>query len=156
MGNSSEVCAQNSSKSTRFLYEYILYLLTIVVAIIAVVAVFVVPDNVNPAAYIRMILDLVLVLFLPGFSFMKALYPSGVPIKTSSEGLDIAEFIVLSLGLSIAITPMVGLALYFSPWGMGPGPVARILLGLVIVFVAIAVFREYRGESVSVKELLEQ
>jgi len=53
---------------------------------------------------IRIILGLPLVLFLPGYSLITALFPG-------KDDLDGIARIALSFGLSIAITPLLGLAL---------------------------------------------
>ncbi|MCD6456429.1 MAG: DUF1616 domain-containing protein [Methanophagales archaeon] len=60
---------------------------------------------------IRIILGLPLVLFLPGYSLIAALFPR-------KDDLDAIEQIALSFGLSIAITPLLGLALNYTPFGI--------------------------------------
>jgi uncharacterized membrane protein len=77
---------------------------------------------------------------------MKTLYPSKVPITTSSENLDTIERIALSLGLSIALTAIVGLMLNYTPWGIRLTPITLSLLVLTIVFATAAVLREYNAK----------
>jgi uncharacterized membrane protein len=52
---------------------------------------------------------------LPGFTFIKALFPAEVPIKTSSENMDTIERVALSFGMSLALVPIVGLILNYTP-----------------------------------------
>jgi hypothetical protein len=120
------------------------YWVIISLAVASVATALAVPENVYLLSQVRAVLGLMFVLFLPGFTFMKALYPFNIPIKTNSEYFDVIEFGALSLGASIAITPLVGLMLYYSPWGMGQVPTTLSLLGLIVLFDTIAMLREHQ------------
>ena len=124
--------------------ESIWYWLTMVIVIATATAVFTIPEAAYPLVYLRQTLGIVFVLFLPGFVFIKTLYPSKVPITTSSENLDTIERIALSLGLSIALTAIVGLILNYTPWGIRLTPITLTLLALTIVFATAAILREYQ------------
>ena len=77
----------------------------------------------------RVLLGLLLVLFLPGYSLIAALFPR-------KDDLDGIERIALSFGLSIAVVPLIGLALNYTPLGIRLVPV---LLGLSLFTVLLAV-----------------
>jgi uncharacterized membrane protein len=64
-----------------------------------------------------------LVLFVPGYVLVAALFPANLDI-------DWVERLALSLGLSIAVVPLLGGLLVFTPWGISFTP----------VMVSIAVF----------------
>lgn len=64
----------------------------------------------------RIALGLPFLLFLPGYTLLSALFP-----KKSS--LDSIERVALSFGLSIAIVPLIGLILNYTPWGIRLEPV---------------------------------
>ncbi len=115
----------------------------IMLSVATTIAVFAIPEGAYPIAYVRSALGIVFVLFLPGFAFIKALFPSGVPIKTSSENLDVIERIALSLGLSLALVPIAGLILNYTPWGIRLAPITLSLLALTIVLTIAAILREY-------------
>jgi len=74
-----------------------------------------------------------LVLFTPGYALVAALFPSG-------KEIDWVERVALSVGLSIAVVPLLGLVLNFTPFGIRfPSVVATVvaftcLLGLVAYF----------------------
>ena len=123
--------------------------LSIIIAIATAVAVFAVPENNYPLLYLRQILGSIFVLFLPGFVFLKTLYPSKVPVATSSENLGTIERISLSIGLSIALTAVTGLILNYSPWGIRLLPVTLSLLALTLIFATSGIIREYQAKSVS-------
>lgn len=64
-----------------------------------------------PTSVIRYILGLPFVLFMPGYSLMAALYPR-------QESLSGIGRIALSLGLSLAVVPLIGLVLNYTAWGI--------------------------------------
>ena len=61
---------------------------------------------------LRILLGLPLVVFIPGYSLIAALFPN-------NDDITLTERIALSFGLSIAVVPLVGLGLNFTPWGSG-------------------------------------
>jgi uncharacterized membrane protein len=83
-------------------------------------------------------------MFLPGFVLTKSLFPSGVPIKTSSERMDKLERVVLSFGVSLILTPMVALILNYTPLGVRLLPVTLSLLMFTVGFATVGLFREFR------------
>jgi hypothetical protein len=122
------------------------YWATIAIATITVATVFTVPENFYPWSYIRNALGITFVLWLPGYTFIKALFPAHVPIKTSTENLDPIERIALSLGMSIALVPIVGLLLNYTPWGIRLTPIVLSLLALTLIFATAAIIREHKAK----------
>lgn len=120
------------------------YWITIASALATTIAVFTIPEDAYPAVYIRYILGSIFVLWLPGYTFIKALFPTQGPVKTSSENLDALVRIALSAGMSLALVPIVGLFLNYTPWGIRLAPITLSLLALTIVFSTAAVIREYQ------------
>ncbi len=86
------------------------------------------------ASAIRMVFALPSILFIPGYALIAALFPQ-------REGLDGLERIALSFGLSIAIVPLIGLVLNYTPWGIRLGPVVSSLVGVTLVFILAATGR---------------
>ena len=64
------------------------YWTVIALSLATTILVFTIPENAYPIVYARHILGSIFVLWLPGYTFIKALFPTKVPIKTSSENLD--------------------------------------------------------------------
>ncbi len=62
------------------------------------------------------LLAILLVLFVPGYVLVAALFPGAI-IEGKPE-IDWIERIALSFGLSIAVVPLLGLLLNFTPWGI--------------------------------------
>lgn len=83
---------------------------------------------------IRTILGIPMVLFVPGYVLIVALFPG-------KYDLDGIERLALSLGLSIAVVPLLGLGLNFTPWGIRFGPIIATLILFTLSLLIIANFR---------------
>jgi hypothetical protein len=103
-------------------------------SMLASVMVFVVPEGAFPLVYARYVFGSVFVLFLPGYSLIRALF--------GSRELDNVERFALSVGLSLALVPLAGLLLNYTPWGIRTAPVTFCLLALTLVFAFAAVVRD--------------
>ena len=130
-----------------FSFESVWYWTILAVALVTTLTVFTVPQDSFPLAYVRNVLGVIFVLFLPGYAFVKAIFQTKVPFKTSSESFDNIERLVLSIAMSIAITPMVGLILYYTPIGIGLTPITLSLLALTVFLATAAMAREYLTKS---------
>ena len=89
-----------------------------------------------PFIYLRYILGSVFVLYLPGSSLIELLYPR-------SGELSQLERLALSIGLSLALVPLVGLILNYTPWGIRLDPVFTSLSLLTIGLAGGAVYRKF-------------
>lgn len=123
------------------------YWIIIAVSLIAVTAFFTISPAVYPLSYIRNVFALIFVLWLPGYAFIKAVFPVNRPVGVSSSSLETIERFALSVGLSIALTPIVGLVFYYSPWGMNMSLIILALFLLTTVLLTVGIFREYKATS---------
>ena len=80
---------------------------------------------------LRVVLALPLLLFIPGYCVIAALFPK-------DGDIDLIERFVLSFGLSMVIVPLIGLGLNFTSWGIRLEPIliSVTLFTLVMVFLA--------------------
>jgi uncharacterized membrane protein len=83
---------------------------------------------------IRAIIILPGILFLPGYCFIAALFPK-------DSDIELAERIALSIGLSIAIVPLIGLGLNFTPAGVRLDPILISLTIFTLVMILVAHYR---------------
>lgn len=83
---------------------------------------------------LRVPVGLVMVLFLPGYALIAALFPR-------DDDLDGIERAALSFGLSIAVVPLIGLGLNYTPWGIRLVPVVVSLSVFTIALLAAAHLR---------------
>ncbi|MBU0497710.1 MAG: DUF1616 domain-containing protein [Candidatus Thermoplasmatota archaeon] len=88
---------------------------------------------------LRIILGLPFILFIPGYLLIFALFPT----KKTTHGIDGIERIALSFGLSIAIVPLIGLGLNYTPWGIRLEPILLSLFLFIILMALIALYRWY-------------
>ena len=109
---------------------------TITLSIATTLVVFMIPENSYPAVYLRYVLGSIFVLWFPGYTLVKALFPT--------REIDSIERIALSIGLSLAVVPIVGLLLNYTQWGIRLTPINLALLGLTSLFATIAVLREFQ------------
>jgi len=92
---------------------------------------------------VRIILGLPFLLFIPGYLLSFALFP----LRKTNTGIDTIERMALSFALSLAIVPIIGLGLNYTPWGLQLVPILLSLLAFIIGVGAIALYRWYRIPS---------
>ncbi|RLF11777.1 MAG: hypothetical protein DRJ62_03255 [Thermoprotei archaeon] len=117
-----------SSRCTWF------WLLTFIV-ILTILTIYVFPQ-ITPFIYLRYALGSIFVLYLPGASLIELLYPK-------EHDLSQLERVALSMGLSLALVPLTGLALNYTPWGIRLDPVVAALSVLTVTLALGAAFRKY-------------
>ena len=122
------------------------YWITALTAVATVALVLSIPEDLYPWVYIRHILGAIFVLWLPGYAFIRALFPISTRAARTPEGLDTVERVALSLGMSLALVPLVGLFLNYTPWGIRLTPIVLSLLTLTLVFATTALIRDHRAE----------
>lgn len=123
------------------------YWLTLATATATTAIALAIPEDFYPWVYIRYVFGTIFVLWLPGYTFIKALFPIEPPIKTSEKSLDTIERIALSLGMSLALVPIVGLLLNYTPWGIRLTPITLSLLALTLIFATAAIVREHQAKA---------
>jgi hypothetical protein len=141
--NFSDLFFPQKFKEYLFSHRGAWYWIASIFMVISCLSIFLIPSNTPVLSYMRNFLGILFVLYLPGYSLIKTLYPIRLPLKMPSVSLDYIEGIVLSLGLSLALTSIVGLLLYYTPWGLTVAPVTVGLLIITSAFLSIGIFREY-------------
>lgn len=111
--------------------------ITIGIAIFSFVSIIFIPGTEIPISYLRYIFSFVLVAFLPGYCLTEAIFPRKI-------SLDIIERIVFSIGLSFAMTALVGLFLSFSSLGLTLRTALPTLGSIVIILALIAIVRKFK------------
>jgi uncharacterized membrane protein len=105
--------------------------------IIVVLSMVLVPLVEFTSGALRIAVGLVFVLFSPGYTLIAALFPR----KESLSGI---ERLALSFGLSIAVVPLIGLILNYTPWGIRLHPILISLLSFITAMAAVAWYRRQR------------
>jgi uncharacterized membrane protein len=104
-----------------------------VIGLVFLTDIFVLTPGLSETA-IREFLGLPLVLFLPGYSLLAALFPA-------KSDIEIIERVCLSFGLSISVVPLMGLGLNYTPWGIRLVPILMCLSVFTFLMCGLAYLR---------------
>ena len=111
----------------------------------AVAAILLVPDS-FPLGLVRWAAGSVLALLLPGYALLQLLFPT-------RKAMDSLEHFALDVGLSLALVPVIGLVLNFTPWGIRFIPVTISISAFTIVLLTGAALRKYSAVRKQNEEL---
>ena len=145
MPNSSSVQSQpdllnrHTSKASNWNW------ITIALTFASAIAVLVIGE-VGPLAYIRYISASFLVLFLPGYAFLRALSPSNAQNPGETNHMDSITRLALSVVISIAVVSVLSLVLDFSPFGVTLDSLV-LSLSLFTLFLSTVAFSRERGQT---------
>ncbi len=92
--------------------------------------------------FLRVLFSVPVILFIPGYVLIAALFPE----KKSIDGI---ERFALSIGLSIAVVPLIGLVLNYTPFGIR---LDSIVTSLFIIILAMMIITVYRRASIPEEE----
>ncbi len=101
----------------------------IVLSLLLALFIYAIPDNVG-----RIVLGLPFILFFPGYALIGTLFPE-------KKSLDLIERVALSFGLSIAIVPLIGFGLNYTPFGIRLEPILWSLIAFNVAFSLLAMWR---------------
>jgi len=110
------------------------YWIILALAATTTTLVFIIPEDAHPLIYTRHVLGAVFVLWLPGYTLIKALFPT--------KELDNIERTAISIGMSLVLVPIAGLLLNCTPWGIRTAPITLSLLALTLTLATAAIIRE--------------
>lgn len=119
------------------------YWATLILALSATLSTFAIAENAYPTVYARYVLGTILIWLLPGYSCIKLLFPSNVPIPTSRNELDLIERVALSIGMSIVIVILVGFILNYTAYGIRTDSSVLSLLEVTVILATAAIIREH-------------
>jgi uncharacterized membrane protein len=143
LADQEKVSLEDVPPSTKSLAEYLrlwernLWLYgSLLVSLATILVIYALPSE-FPFVPLRWIIGSVFVLFIPGYVTVEALFPKG-------RELDSIERFALSVGLSLALVPLVGLLLNYTPWGIRLTPIVISLTILTVGLAVIALARQYR------------
>jgi hypothetical protein len=110
--------------------------LVFTVLVLMSLTIYILPQ-VPPFTWIRVGLGFLTSLYLPGYTFVEALYPQ----KPELEDL---ERFALGVGLSLALTPLVGFVLNYTPWGIRLYSITVSITILTLLFGIIGIYRKFK------------
>lgn len=107
----------------------------VALSLILIPTIYLTPDN-----PLRIVIGLPFILFFPGYSLIAALFPE-------KKSLDVIERIALSFGLSIAVTPLIGLGLNYTPFGIRLDPILASISAFNMLLCALAYWRRSKASE---------
>ena len=127
--------------STAFLHQELPADLALVVIwlTVSIVAIYLPFLSESP---VRIVLTLPVILFIPGYCLIAVLFPK-------KEDIGLVERIMLSIGFSIAIVPLIGFGLNFTPWGIRLEP---LVISLILITWLLVLFAHYQRAVLPVEE----
>ncbi|MDG5776179.1 DUF1616 domain-containing protein [Haloarculaceae archaeon H-GB11] len=95
---------------------------------------------------VRIVVALPFLLFAPGYALVAALIPEsgGSDLEGTNSGINPIERIALSVGLSIAVVPLIGLTLNFTPAAIRLIPILLGVGGFTITTTVFAAWRRWK------------
>ena len=112
--------------------EYIDLVLILVLTTATVIAV-----GLEAPVPVRAIFGIPFLLFCPGYILIAALFPR-------KEDIGSIERLALSFGLSIAVVPLIGLILNYTPWGIYDAPVLFTITFFIIAMLVTTFYRRQK------------
>jgi len=88
-------------------------------------------------SFLCVVFVLPFILFIPGYLLIAALFPA-------QDDLGGLERVALSFGLSVAVVPLIGFALNYTPWGIRLDSIALFLVLFSIAVGLVAQFRRWK------------
>jgi uncharacterized membrane protein len=130
-------------KNNYFLKDYRWYWLTLLLSVGMIFVILLLPDSSNPAIILRYGFAGFFLFFIPGFTIMRLLFPQAFSGDDNSSGLDIIERVGLSILVSVALIPILGIILNYTVFGITLVSMLTSLVSLTL-FLATALFiRQY-------------
>ncbi|MGH9922743.1 MAG: DUF1616 domain-containing protein [Nitrososphaerales archaeon] len=112
--------------------------LTLIVSLLVVTTIYSAPQT-DPWSTIRIFAGSAFVLFIPGYALTQLLFPT--------KDMNPIEYIAMSVGLSLAITPLIGLILNYSMWGIRLDPIVTSISAISIIMSTIATYKKFIGNK---------
>jgi FtsH-binding integral membrane protein len=113
---------------------------TISLTLLAFVSILFFPESGTPLSYLRYAFGFILAAFLPGYCLTETLFPK-------RNSMDEIQKFTFSVGLSFAVTALVGLFLSFTPFRLTLTTALLTLGSIVIILALVALKRKCKAEE---------
>jgi hypothetical protein len=123
------------------------YWATMALGLATVASVITIPENDYPRVLMRYLLGSVFIMFLPGYSVLRSIFPERMTVSGKGREVEVAERIVLAIVMSMALVPVVGLLLNYTPFGLSTNSITMSLLTLTLTFATAGAILEQRRET---------
>ena len=107
----------------------------VILILVCCTTLFLFPVTAFSSDLLRIILGFACLLFFPGYTLIAALFPQ-------KGNLNLIERTALSFGLSIAVVPLIGLVLNYTPWGIRLNPILVAVAAFIFAAAIIGIIRQ--------------
>jgi uncharacterized membrane protein len=107
----------------------------VLLILVCCLTLFLFPVTAFSAGLPRIALGYLCLLFFPGYALISALFPK-------QGTLSMLERTALSFGLSIAVVPLIGLALSYTPWGIRLNPILIAVAAFIFAMAIAGILRQ--------------
>lgn len=107
----------------------------VTITVLTLVSIYFIPSS-APWSTVRYIVGGAFILFIPGFSVLQLLFPT--------KDISNIERVALSLGLSLALVPLIGLVFAYTSFGISLHPLVIFLSLLCNSLLTIGTYRKFR------------
>jgi uncharacterized membrane protein len=111
----------------------------IIILIEASLGILLLLPEIAPFLWIRYVLGAIFVLYIPGYAIVRTLY--------ARKPLGFIERNVLSIGLSLAVVPLIGFILDFTPWRIGLTAIFSTLIMVTTAVCTLALYQQMTNGS---------
>jgi len=125
--------AKNDNLKTKIIDNLDLFFVPVFV-VLSILFILIPPYN---ETFLRIIIALPLLLFMPGYMFIAAMFPKRGELGT-------IERFTMSIGLSIAITVFDGFGLNYTPWGFRPNSITISLSIIIMLLLLVTIIQRWR------------
>lgn len=108
----------------------------------------------DSGGFVRAVFAIGTLLFIPGYVLTAALYPERFRVEADEsegddegkvrQGISGVERLALSMGLSVAVSPLLGLLMDRTPWGLATPALVLAVAGFVTLVTPVAYLRRAR------------
>ena len=137
MGSFDEKNAKPVQRASA--YSFLWYLGVIIASVLSAVSVLLISPTNFPLSIVRWITGLIMLLWVPGFSFVEALF--------SGKTIGAVETVTLSVALSILLVIITALVCNFTPLGLSEMPIIAILSAISIAFASVAIYNQNKRSA---------
>jgi uncharacterized membrane protein len=107
----------------------------VLLILVCCLTLFLFPVTAFSSGLLRIVLSFLCLLFFPGYALISALFPQ-------KGTLSLIERIVLGIGLSVAVVPLIGLALAYTPWGIRLDPILIAVASFIFAASLAGIVRQ--------------
>lgn len=119
------------------------YWISLLLSASAILSTFLIPTTAYPFVFVRYILGLIQITFLPGYAITRMLFPEIKNENKKNNQMNSILRLTLIIGISLAVNPIIGLFLHLTNLGISIVLISLVLGLSTIIFSTLAILNEF-------------